>query len=74
MPFLKTAVSGGSSAGLEVPLTLCLKRQTFTCVYQNVKRGPGLQRTVELKPTEKRLKDSSATSDFFFPKALQDEE
>lgn len=37
MPFLKIVISGRPSAGLEVPLTLCLKRQTFTYVDQMLK-------------------------------------
>lgn len=37
MPFLKIVISGRSSAGLEVPLTLCLKRQAFTSVHQMLK-------------------------------------
>lgn len=37
MPFLKIVISGRPSAGLEVPLTLCLKRQTFTYVHQMLK-------------------------------------
>lgn len=37
MPFLKIVISGRSSAGLEVPLTLCLKRQAFTYVHQMLK-------------------------------------
>lgn len=37
MPFLKIVISGRPSAGLEVPLTLCLKRQTFTYAHQILK-------------------------------------
>lgn len=37
MPFLKIVIPGRSSAGLEVPLTLCLKRQAFTYVDQMLK-------------------------------------